>query len=845
MNLSIKLSTLILSTFLISGCSIIERFTNKQEQENLDNHLHDHHGHASDNKYNSVVKAQDYRLARPIIWKQEHIKAKMQFNIADQRLTSRVELTFTPNIKSSILEFDAIGFKLIDEITLLENYDSTLYITGINYKDSTLFQIGFSRICEKTDTITLSFSYQAHTPSLYKRRLIPKNDHQGLFYINPSGTGTKPTQIWSQGECESNSTWIPCIDAPNQKTSQEIYLTVDTPYSALSNGRLVYMLLNNDGTRTYFWKQEKKHAPYLITVAVGEFAIIEDEGPDDLPLYYYVEPEYAKYAQMIFGKTPEIISFFEKTFGYDYPWDKYAQVCVRDFISGAMENTSATTITQSAQQDSLTHGIYNYENYIVHEIAHQWFGDLVTAESWANIGLNESFATYSEYLWIEHHYGKEKAFETLHNFRNSYFNEASLFVNPLVHYEYPSPDDMFNRHSYQKGALFVHSLRNELGDEFFFEGLKHYLSTNEFKSADFDHLRHSFEEVSGLDLEFFFHQFTEQASHPQITYNWSYTDSTKQIKLAIKQNQTYAGYYTYNLEIPFYIRTKESVNDDVVSITINKSIDTVIIISQSKPLYILPSVNSNPMIEWESDNSEQWIHAFEDREIEKHLSAAVEIENNWTSYNSDYKKQIVQINNEWGRKSPSCDLTIIRCIEKDSFYYDITPFITSNETFVIRKSIDYLGANNQLTSKTLNLLYPINSYNIKYACLNQFSKHYNKQTEELLIKDLGKINNEILKDKILRTLIINGSEEINITMQKYARGSSENLIAYNFYSVQKGYPFFMKQIEFYESALAHKSLQKAESEKVLEHLEIQIKTNFGAEDQLLALKEIDRLRSLL
>ncbi|MFY0674271.1 MAG: M1 family metallopeptidase [Bacteroidia bacterium] len=843
MKLSLKLLTLYIFISLFSACSLIEKFTQQKSHENQ--HVHQHNSNSNDIEENIVFKAENYRLARPVVWKQEHIKAKMQFNIDAQRLTSSVELTFTPNIKSKTLEFDAVGFKLVDNIKLLNNQDSSLMISAVEYVDSSIFKITFNKACTFSDTIKLGFSYQAHTPSLYKRRLIAKKDHQGLFYINPKGTSSKPTQIWSQGECQSNSAWIPCIDAPNQKTSQEIYLTVDTPYSALSNGRLVYMLLNNDGTRTYYWKQEAKHAPYLTMIALGKFAIIEDDGPNNLPLYYYVEPEFAKYAKMIFGKTPEIISFFEKTFGYDYPWDKYAQVCVRDFISGAMENTSATTITQSAQQDSLTHGDYNYENYIVHEIAHQWFGDLVTAESWANIGLNESFATYAEYLWIEHHYGDIKAFETLNNFRNSYFSEASLFVTPLVHYQYPAPDDMFNRHSYQKGALFVHALRKELGDTHFFEGLKHYLSKNAFKSADFDHLRHSFETVSGRDLKFFFHQFSEQASHPQITYNWVYNDSTKEITVAIRQNQSYAGYYTYNLHHTLNIGYNNK-NESNYNIHITKSIDTFIIKSESKPEFIFPNIDQNPLIEWETEiNNYQWPKLFESDKIEKHLIAAIEIESQWTFYNKEQKSNIVKANNKWGRKSTASDLLIIRCLTKDSVYYDITPLKTSAETYVLRKTIDYLGSHNQLNSKTLNELYPTNSYNVKHACLNQFSRIYNKQTETLLIKDFVSINNKTLEDKIIRVLITKGSADVNPVIQNYGRTSGENMFAYNFYAIEKGYDFFLNQISFYEETLAGSSLTKEDAKRVLSHLEIQVKTSFGAEEQILALKKIDNLKALL
>src|SRR4030095_11474544 len=217
----------------------------------------------------------------------------------------------------------------------------------------------------------------------------------------------KPTEIWTQGETESNSVWMPTIDKPNQKSTEEISMTVPAKYVTLSNGLLVSQKKNTDGTRTDTWKMDLPNAPYLFFMGVGDFAVVKDsyKGKE---VSYYVEKEYAPVARKIFGKTPDMIALFSKLTGVDYPWVKYSQMVGRDYVSGAMENTTATLHQETAQQDAreLTDG-NRWEDVIAHELFHQWFGDYVTTESWSNISLNESFATLGSQLWNEYYYGKD------------------------------------------------------------------------------------------------------------------------------------------------------------------------------------------------------------------------------------------------------------------------------------------------------------------------------------------------------------------------------------------------------------------------------------------------------
>ena len=267
---------------------------------------------------------------------------------------------------------------------------------------------------------------------------------KGMYFINPKGEEKdKPTQIWTQGETESSSAWFPTIDKTNQKTTQELTVTVDNKYVTLSNGKLMSQKKNTDGTRTDYWKMDLPHAPYLFFLGVGDYAVVKDSWKGK-EVNYYVEKEYASVAKKIFGNTPEMMAFFSKITGVDYPWVKYSQITGRDYVAGAMENTTATIHQESAQQDAreLVDG-NNWEGTIAHELFHQWFGDYVTAESWSNLTLNESFADYSETLWDEYKYGKDAGDAENYQGMQGYLQSGSESKD-LVRFYYADKEDMFD-----------------------------------------------------------------------------------------------------------------------------------------------------------------------------------------------------------------------------------------------------------------------------------------------------------------------------------------------------------------------------------------------------------------
>ncbi len=470
------------------------------------------------------------------------------------RMNGRAELTFKPHFYAidSVI-FDAKGM----DIKQVSYTNASGEKIPFSY-DGTHLSLALGQTYSRDDTLTVFIEYVSK-PDERKTRFneVIKSD-KGLYFINPrEEVPGKPRQIWTQGEVESNSVWFPTVDAPNQKYSQEIFLTVDTSFVTVSNGLLKSSVVHNDGTRTDYWVQEKPHSPYLTMIYVGRSAVVKELWRDSVELSYYVDPEFEPYAQKIFDHTPEMLTFFSELLGYDFAWDKYAQIIVEDYVSGAMENSSAVIFGDFVQQ--LPGDLIDENNdwIVAHEMFHHWFGDLVTCESWANLPLNESFATYGEYLWYEHFYGRMRADYHLMGDLETYLADSEDGYNkPLIRYYYSEPDEMFDTHSYQKGGAVLHMLRKYVGDEAFFESLKLYLHGNAFRNAEINNLRMAFEEVTGEDLHWFFDQWFFQIGHPVLVIDYEWDEETGTQYIWVEQTQVEAkGWelFRFPVYIDFYV----------------------------------------------------------------------------------------------------------------------------------------------------------------------------------------------------------------------------------------------------------------------------------------------------
>lgn len=463
-----------------------------------------------------------------------HTRLDAKFDYDKSYLNGKVWITLEPHFyNTDSLQLDAKGMN-IHQVAIVKAGKNIPLKYGY---DSLFLNIQLDKTYKKGERYTVYIDYTAKPNEFTAAGSAAITDAKGLYFINPKGEEKdKPTQIWTQGETEATSVWVPTIDRPNQKSTQLFNLTVPKKYVSLSNGKLIAQKLNTDGTRTDTWSMDQPHAPYLFFMGIGDYAVVKDsyKGKE---VNYYVEKEYEKVARKIFGDTPEMMAFFSKKLGVEYPWVKYSQMTARDYVSGAMENTTATLHQESAQQDAreLVDG-NGWESTIAHELFHQWFGDLVTAESWSNLTVNESFADYSQYLWAEYKHGKDEAmFENFNQLRG--YIGSGQQARDLVRFYYKDKEDMFDAISYNKGGRILHMLRNLVGDDAFFASLNKYLTTYKFGNGNAHKLRLAFEEVTGKDLNWFFNQWYFGNGHPRIDISYQYNTEKQVASVIIKQIQ--------------------------------------------------------------------------------------------------------------------------------------------------------------------------------------------------------------------------------------------------------------------------------------------------------------------
>ncbi len=465
-----------------------------------------------------------------------HYKIEIDVRVPEATLIAKTTMSFLPlKDKLSFIELNATDMDI--KKVYLSNGTSLTF----EYKNPVL-KVNLNREYNYGEKLEIVTEYKVVKP------------RAGFFFIDPEGTDpSKPTGVWTQGQTVDSRRWIPCFDWPNDRITSEVIATVPEKFTTVSNGLLLNERINGNGTKTVHWRQKMPHTTYLITFVAGEYFEYKDPYKW-LDVRYYVFPWNKDYAEVTFGRTPEMVEFFENYFGYPYPWEKYYQIEVKDFTAGAMENTSATTFRDSYVHDERGHLDYSADGTVSHELAHMWFGDLVTCEDWGELWLNESFATYSSILWREHKDGIDDAMIDLYNNQNTYLAQARRTTHALKYMKYPNPDWMFDQHSYQKGSVVLHGLRNEVGDDLFKKSLAWYLKRNEYQSVETEHLRQAFEKVTGKDMRWWFDQWIHKPGHPVFLITDDYDEAGKEVVLNIKQIQdTKKDFPIYKITVPIEI----------------------------------------------------------------------------------------------------------------------------------------------------------------------------------------------------------------------------------------------------------------------------------------------------
>ena len=365
---------------------------------------------------------------------------------------------------------------------------------------------------------------------------------KGLYFILPDANYPRqPQEIWTQGEAEDTRNYIPIYDYPNDRMTSEMILTVPGSWLTISNGKLVSVKDEPDGTKTWDWKQSEPLSSYLISAIAGDFVEKNDQWRG-LPLRYVVPRGQEYKIDASFSDTKEMLDLFSSKLDVPYPWAQYAQTFVDDFVEGGMENTSATTLTvrelvNPALESENRRGADFVES---HELAHQWFGDLVTCKDWADLWLNEGFATYFEHFWTEHHNGVDDATYEFWREQSQWFREKRLYPVPIVDHNFKDSDE-YAGNVYTKAGWVLKMLREKLGDADFFSGLHYYLQANRGQNVVTADLEKSIEQATSINTDKFMHQWIYRAGAPQFQVSYSYDDAAHQLKLDVSQTQKVEG----------------------------------------------------------------------------------------------------------------------------------------------------------------------------------------------------------------------------------------------------------------------------------------------------------------
>ncbi|MBI2965593.1 MAG: HEAT repeat domain-containing protein [Chloroflexi bacterium] len=450
----------------------------------------------------------------------KHVRLTVGFNLEAKQVIGTAELTLQP------VTDDARRVELDCEDTVVNSVSVDGRPAEYALTDRQLI-VEFPKPPKSRTQVVVKVDYVA-TP------------RRGIYFTGPDKAyPEKPVQVWTQGQDTDNHHWFPCIDEPRGRITSEVIVTVPQDWTAVSNGRLVEESSDQESkTKTLHWRQDKPHAVYLITLAASNFArvVLKDSKP---LIDFYVQKGREADGKRSFGNTPAMISLYEDLFGEPYPWDKYTQVAVQDFIFGGMENTSATTQTDLTLHDERAHVDFSSDFLVSHEAVHQWFGDLLTCRDWSHGWLNEGFATYFESVWQEHHRGLDEHLWDVLGMARGYMSET--YRRPIVENTFHTASDLFDRHLYEKGGVVLHMLRRELGDEQFYRAIRHYVASYRGRNVTTPDFERAIEESTGRSMDWFFDQWVYKPGHPEFKVTYAWDSDKKTATLGVRQTQSGDG----------------------------------------------------------------------------------------------------------------------------------------------------------------------------------------------------------------------------------------------------------------------------------------------------------------
>lgn len=388
--------------------------------------------------------------------------------------------------------------------------------------------------------LTLDKNYSPDALISIRFKYSIKKPEKGIYFVDAETEGGKTTrhaQIWTQGEAEEARFWFPSDDAPDDKATTEQFITVEKDETAIANGELLETIENADGTKTFHYKMIVPHSTYLTSFVVGNYVKVSDSYKT-IPLGFYMYPGQEAVGRKVYGKTKEIMRVYEELTGVDFPYKKYDQTIVANFNFGGMENITATTM---ADTEILFNPPDVVEDLVSHELAHSWFGDLVTCKNWSELWLNEGFATFMEAAYREKIYGREDYLRKIGEDVAQFFVDDAVSKNrhPLYNVTAnPKNDGIFDITTYQKGGAVIHTLRETVGTDNFWKAINLYLNRHKLENVETSDLQKAMEETSGMKLDWFFKQWIYGAGYPKLNVKPVYNASTKTLNLIVTQTQS-------------------------------------------------------------------------------------------------------------------------------------------------------------------------------------------------------------------------------------------------------------------------------------------------------------------
>jgi aminopeptidase N len=505
------------------------------------------------------ARSRDYDL--------QHSKIALRFDLGQKKVLG--EVTHSLSILrdgSTKIAFDSVGLT-IQSVTL--NKAAAKFETS-----SDKLIIPLPAAAKAGDKFDVAIRYEGK-PS------------KGMYFILPDKDyPDRPKQIWTQGESEDTRYYLPTYDYPNDRLTTETILTVPASWITVSNGKLMSVADSGKDLKTWYWKESLPSSTYLITIVAGEFDEVKDTWRG-VPVTYYAPKGRGDRLPINYGRTPAMMELFSKKFGIDYPWEKYAQVMVDDFVAGGMENSSATTNTSS----SLVHPklapeyFTGEDDLISHELGHQWFGDLVTCKDWGDIWLNEGFATFLEAVWTEAHYGKDQADYQRWNSSREWFESSNLWNKPIVRHDFDDSSE-FDGNAYNKAGWVLYMLRHQIGEDAFYHGLRRYLEVNRGKNVVTSDLAKAIEETTHINVDQFFSQWLYGAGGPKFDLSYNYDGEKHQVAVTVKQTQKVEGRVGL-FRLPVEVEITTVSGPKLYNVAVSKDKQTFSLPAESAPLMVL------------------------------------------------------------------------------------------------------------------------------------------------------------------------------------------------------------------------------------------------------------------